>query len=282
MANIGQINISPADFSLDRKAFSDVIWQQAKGIWPENDLSRIKRALSYWSGDVQPNAHFEQDTKGFYLPDIPDEPWLNPYHYEASSILLENYQDILREATSLIDGSIQAPPYGLADDAPANSAPTPGRPKNWKEWRLASMNKLIDARCEKFPATTSALQKIFEQTPFLMSAKFMILGSGEETLLHSDFNNIFVNIWLNLIAPPNSCFLEMRGKACRPEPGTILAFNHSYLHKAYNHGSCDRVILCISHFHHNLTSVEQEVFSLLTPVFRNYVELNSDDVLQTA
>ena len=230
--------------------------------WPESELKRVRVALDVWSGKAKPAAHAHQKAAGCFIPDLKDEPWLLPTRLAFSSLLSENYAAIREEARQILDGHIVAPPYGLADDAPADALPKSGNPAGWNEWRLYRSGHFCEERCKFFPTTTSTIKKILNHTPFMMNAVFLIMEPGEFLPTHYDPNNIFVNIWLPLEAP-EGCYLTVAGITSHPVPGELLVFNHSYLHSAGNKGTTKRIVLSLSVLHPDLSIVEQEVIKIL-------------------
>jgi aspartate beta-hydroxylase len=254
----------------EREALVDTLAGELRERWPESCLSRILAGLEIWCYRECAQPYPRQQAYGFYLPGLPDKPWIDPDTISFTRQLKDKYPVIRDEALQLIDGSLRAPPYGVADDAPADTPTTPGRPEGWLEWRIATRGRLIDQRCERFPKTTQLVRELLDSTPYLMNAIFMVLKPGSELKPHADFNNTFVNVWLGIESPPN-CALEVAGIAQTPVGGSVLAFNHSYEHVSWNRDVRDRIVFSISTLHPDLDSDEQAAAALIIPRLESHV-----------
>jgi aspartyl/asparaginyl beta-hydroxylase (cupin superfamily) len=230
--------------------------------WPDDELTRVSMAVDVLSGKMPASVHPYQQAKGIYLPGLSYKPWLNPFEFPFVKLLQANYPAIREEVRQLMDGRLNAPPYGLANDAAPDAAPKPGNPAGWYEWRLYRAGEFCEDRCAYFPCTRSTIAQILEHSPFMMNAIFLILEPGECLAPHCDSSNVFVNIWLPLEVP-DGCSLTVAGVTLQPKSGELLAFNHSYLHSADNRGSTKRIVLALSVFNPELTSAECEVLKSL-------------------
>lgn len=245
-----------------RRELAQNAFKQAEAFWPSEELGRVREALDAWSGQKEFSAHPMQRAAGFFIPSLKNEPWLDLSQFAFMGLLHDAYPAIRDEVMQFMDGRVQAPPYGLADDAPPDAMPKQGNPAGWSEWRLYRTGEFCEARCAPFPNTRKLIERILDSEAFMMNAVFLILEPGACLAPHYDRNNIFVNVWLPLVAP-EECYLTVAGKTFRPAPGVPLGFNHSYLHEAGNKGDSRRVVLSLSVFHPELTPVEREVIKLL-------------------
>jgi hypothetical protein len=245
------------------------VLEVAKGKFPEADLSRLKYAAEVWAGVRGAKGHPGQVAKGFFMPGLPNEPWVDPKRFPFADVLEDRYVAIKKECQALVDGTLAPPPYGLEDRATGDDPPRPGNPEQWREWRLFRAGLLDEERATHFASTVGAIREILKHTPFVMNATFLIMKPGGVLAPHSDFNNIFVNIWLPLMTP-RSCFLTVAGIQRKPRAGKLLAFNHSFIHSAGNPGPTDRIVLSLSVLHPDLSDSERCAIAHAAPLFNGF------------
>ena len=255
-----------AEETCEREKLVDQLKIDLQERWRGANLDRVFDGLDIWCRRATARPFPGQRAYGFYLPGLPDKPWVDPNELAFAPKLKSKYEQIRCEAMQLIDGRISAPPYGVSDDAPADT-PTTG----WLEWRLAVRGRFVERRCERFPITTGIIAEIASSTPYLMNAIFMILKPSSALKLHADFNNMFVNLWLGIEAPLN-CGLEVAGVTRRPAPGEMLAFNHSYEHVSWNNGATDRIVFSISVLHPDLSDDERVIAAFIIPQLEGHVK----------
>lgn len=253
----------------DRERLVSELWDEIRFRWREHDLSRVRSSLDIWSYRETAHPYLNQEAKGFYVPGLPDEAWLDPELLPFTRLVRDAYPDMQREAEQFVDGRISAPPYGLPNDAIAETPPTPGRPAGWLEWRFAAQGTLIPTRCNDFPVSAKIAKQILEQWT-TKNIILMILLPGARTNVHSDFNNVFVNLWMGLIVP-EECGLTVAGETRVPHAGECFVFNHSYVHLSYNDSAHMRVVFSVSALHPRLTNHEREIAKFLLPHLERYV-----------
>ncbi len=259
----------------EREQLIDRLWLEIQSKWRRQDLRRVQAALDIWCYRRTAHPYAGQEAKGFYIPDLPDEPWIDPGVFPFTEPVGRAFPEIARETAKFIDGRLCAPPYGLAADALADAPPANGRPVGWREWRLASRGNLIDARCADFPATARVVRRILDLAPATMNVTFMILLPGCELKAHCDFNNAFVNVWMALFAPED-CAIVVAGQRRVPRSGEFLAFNHSYQHESWNRWKSPRVVFSVSALHPRLTPYEAEIAAYLMPYLGGISTPNHD------
>jgi aspartate beta-hydroxylase len=252
-----------------REQLVDALWMEIKVRWGRFDLRRVKAGLDIWSFRKSASPRPRQAAKGFFLPDIIDGPWFDPQLFVYTPLLKESFSSIRDEAKQLLKGTISAPPYGLAEDASAQTPPSNDRPVGWREWRFVWRNRLVESRCAEFPKTAQVLKEVMTRSSFLMNAIFMIMQPGSELKRHCDASNVFANLWLGIFVPEN-CALEVVGQRRVPQPGQCLAFNHSYEHASWNFGATDRIVLSISTINPTLRTYEQEIVAWIIPRLEYY------------
>jgi aspartyl/asparaginyl beta-hydroxylase (cupin superfamily) len=258
----------PAD-AADRARLADQLWSEIRSRWGAHDLARVRDSLDIWSYRKTAEPYPNQEAKGFYVPGLPDEPWLDPDILPFTPLVREAFPDMQREAARFVDGRISAPPYGLPDDAPADTPHTPGRPAGWLEWRFAARGVLIPNRCKDFPASAEVARRIVEQWT-TKNINLMILFPGVRTNVHCDYNNAFANLWMGLMVP-DGCGLTVAGETRVPYPGHCFLFNHSYEHISYNDSPHMRIVFSVSALHPRLSDCEREVAKFLLPHLERHV-----------
>ncbi|RVQ56045.1 aspartyl/asparaginyl beta-hydroxylase domain-containing protein [Sinorhizobium meliloti] len=260
--------ILPAD-APDRARLVDQLWGEIRSRWGTYNLARVRDSLDIWSYRKTAKPYANQEAKGFYVPGLPDEPWLDPEILPFTQLVREAFPEMKREAARFVDGRMSAPPFGLPDDAPADAPPNPGFPAGWLEWRFAARGALIPDRCKDFPASAEVARQILEKWT-IKNITLLMLLPGARRDVHCDFNNSFVNLQMGLIVP-EGCGLTVAGETRVHRPGHCFLFNHAYAHDAYNNSPHMRIVFSVSALHPRLADHEREIARFLLPHIERHI-----------
>mmetsp|Transcript_7307 Transcript_7307/g.12744 ORF Transcript_7307/g.12744 Transcript_7307/m.12744 type:complete len:364 (+) Transcript_7307:226-1317(+) len=189
-------------------------------------------------------AGLEEAEQEDLAPRYPD--WKE--HYPELQLLLDNIEDIKEELDALMTGRWTPwPEQSLYKAVDQNG--------DWKviplmhtfpAWNPAR-TRLIESNVAACPRTMDLLQ----QLPGLRTALFSRLGPKTRLSYHqgwADLSNHVIRIHLPLVMPnqrdfPNSCGMVVEDEIKFHQPGELLAFDDSKLHKAFNASDEERVLL---------------------------------------
>lgn len=254
-------SVVPAD-APGRQQLADEVAREIRSRWSGLDLDRVMGGLDIWCHRTRSELLPGQRAIGFYMPGLAATPWIDPARYACAQMVREAYPAIREETARFMDGRLVAPPHGLPDDAPGDAAALPTRPEGWREWRMAHRGRLIEPRLREFPETTRLLKQVLEVSPFLVNALFLTMRPGTVLGRHVDPVNAWSDLWLGLHVPEGAA-IEVNGEERVPEEGGLLAFDHSFIHSAWNRGSRDRVVMSLLLPHPDLRDYECEIAGFL-------------------
>lgn len=228
-----------------------------------NRLGRIIGLFNVWSGAQTPNLRPMQLAKNdVFMPGLEmDVPWLENSIFPVAAMMKEQFCD-LRDEVRRLQSLQLLTPYGVEQERPARSQAPPG----WKMYQLLENSRLNDEKSQYAPVAASIARSALAEHSYVSQVAYLELGPGEELEEHVDYANFLVSCHLGLIIPEN-CGLKVAGEDREWIEGECLAFNNSYLHSAYNHGSSTRVVLAIHALHPCLSRDEKEALKFVLQSF---------------
>jgi aspartyl/asparaginyl beta-hydroxylase (cupin superfamily) len=116
--------------------------------------------------------------------------------------------------------------------------------------------------CARCPATASLIGAIRARHGYVNQCTFLVLEPDTVLPDHIDPHNYLVSLQLPVIVPEHAG-LRVGGESRPYEPGRCLAFDNSFMHRAWNHGDRRRVVLAIHTFHPDMTAIEVQAMALL-------------------
>lgn len=130
---------------------------------------------------------------------------------------------------------------------------------NWTALDLYRDGQRNNAIADHFVQTLSVLGNAplygLGEMPF--EVFFSVLKAGQHISPHYGLSNHSLTVHLPIIAPPN-CELAVAGESRPWEPGTLMAFDDTFLHEAVNRSEEDRVVLIFSTWHPDLSNAERQ------------------------
>jgi aspartyl/asparaginyl beta-hydroxylase (cupin superfamily) len=211
-------------------------------------LRRIRGLLEVWSGRRAHWVRPYQRVHGLFLPGLKTTPWLDPRRFPFASSLEGAAPTIAKELNALSEGEFTE--YG--------GLGLPG----WREFTLCKQNKEDRDKCARCPVTASLIATVQRSHVYVNQFTFLCLEPNTTLADHADPNNYLVSVHLPLVVPPRSG-LSVAGDARSYVTAKCLAFDNSFLHRAWNHGRRRRIILAVQTFHPDLTDTEMHVLAML-------------------
>jgi aspartate beta-hydroxylase len=227
-------------------------------------LRRVDRALTGYlrEWDATP-ADPMQRPRFFHFPDLPAEPFLDPYLQPWAHQLHAAFADIRDEALSLIPDR-----HGLEDFVKVREGDRIGNylggvQPAWEAfffYRHGERYHENHARCPRTSAVLESLDlcRIPGQTPEIC---FSVLRPGTHILPHHGVTNTRTVMHLPLVVPePCALHLVDRGVHHWRE-GELVMFDDTFLHEAWNRSDSVRIILLMDCWNPHLTAVEREAMT---------------------
>lgn len=248
--------------------FHDALATLAR-LHPPGALVRIERALRSYLGEavVQP-AHPRQRPIVLYIPDLPDQPFMDPMLQPWAPRLLQAFPAMREEALATL-----ARDSGLEDFVRLKPGDTMerflgGRQPAWEAFFFYRHGERYDANHALCPRTSAALESIdlFRVPGQAPEILFSVLRPGTHILPHHGITNARSVMHLPLLVPPG-CALNLVDVGERSwQEGELGLFDDTYLHEAWNRSDAIRVILLMDCWNPHLTAPEREGVLLLTQI----------------
>lgn len=236
---------------------------------PGASLQRMERALRGYLGDIEVKTrHPRQKALVLYIPDLPDEPFMDPLLHSWATTLQRAFPAIRREAMAMLargadfEDFVQPKPGDSIDRFLAGHAPA------WEALFFYRHGVRYDETHALCPDTSAALESIelFRVPGQAPEILFSVLKPGTHILPHHGICNARSVMHLPLLVPPG-CALNLVDVGQRSwQEGELGLFDDTYLHEAWNRSDAPRVILLMDCWNPHLTPVEKAAVLRITQV----------------
>lgn len=230
-------------------------------------LARVDRALSAHlrESDGRPTDP-RQRPRFFYFPELPSQPYLDPYAQPWARVVEDAYPAIrdeaiglLREQSGPFEDFIRVRPGDRIDNYLGGVNPA------WEAFFFYRHGSRYDANHARCPVTSRVLDSvelchIADHAPEIC---FSILKPGTHLLPHHGVTNVRVVMHLPLVVPAH-CALNLVGVGEHHwREGELMMFDDTYRHEAWNRSDDIRVILLLDCWNPTLTDVERQAMTKL-------------------
>jgi aspartate beta-hydroxylase len=237
--------------------------EEAKRAEPAADFSRVSGAV--WRPIFAPGASERRRPAFFYVPQLPDAPWLEPERFDWATDLEAAAPELAKEVAGSLDLDADGLPYIGKQEESETWRSLAGR-TDWSAvhfWNDALPNERALAR---FPKVRAALERL----PLVTSggtpveAFLSILKPRTRIPPHFGNANHRLTVHLPLIVPAG-CGVEVAGEARETRFGRLMIFDDSYEHSAWNDSEAARIVLIFEIWHPALSAAERSaVASMLS------------------
>jgi aspartate beta-hydroxylase len=234
---------------------------------PAGAMRRIERAVRGYLGelDLKP-AHPRQRPIVLYIPDLPDEPFMDPFLHPWAPRLQQAFPDIRQEAMGLLAAEVGLEDFVALKPGDSMERYLGGRAPAWEAFFFYRHGRRYDENHARCPLTSAALESIelFRVPGQAPEILFSVLRPGTHILPHHGICNARSVMHLPLLVPPD-CALQLVDAGTHAwVEGQLVMFDDTYLHEAWNRSSSIRVILLMDCWNPHLTAPEREAVVRLT------------------
>lgn len=229
--------------------------EEARRVEPGADFSRVSGAV--WRPIFAPGASERRRPAFFYVPQLPDAPWLEPETFDWAADLEAAAPELAKEVAGSLDVDADGLPYIGKHEVSETWRSLAGR-TNWSAlhfWNDALPNERALAR---FPKMRAALERL----PLVT-----LRGAPDEAFLsilkprtrippHFGNANHRLTVHLPLIVPAG-CGVKVGGEARETRFGRLMIFDDSYEHSAWNDSEAARIVLIFEIWHPALSAAER-------------------------
>ena len=237
-------------------------YEDVRGEYGGDALKRLDRALTGYlrDWDATPTDP-RQRPKFFFFPDIPNQPYHDPYLQPWAELLQSAFPVIREEALGLLrehgpfQNFIEFKEGDPVDEVLSGEAERP----TWEAFFFYRHGERFDANHQRCPKTSAVLEsielcRVEDQAPEVL---FSILRPGTHIMPHHGVTNTRLVMHLPLVVPPD-CALNLVGAGeHRWKEGELVMFDDTYLHEAWNRSQEPRVIVLMDCWNPHLTAVEK-------------------------
>jgi aspartate beta-hydroxylase len=235
---------------------------------------RLRAYVASLLGEPPDYADLLQRPARGYLPGLAARPFFEPDRLPGLTALEASWQVVREELQALLDsapGTLE--PYVGADLAmPAGWDHLKGR-RDWASLHLWSQGRRQDANCARFPRTAALMEslplaRIASSSPEVF---FSILEPGAHIPPHFGITNVKLATHLALDVP-EGCAIRVGDQTRTWREGRCLAFDDSFEHEAWNHGSRRRAVLIFDVWHPGLSAAERTAVARLGEADQAFAE----------
>jgi aspartate beta-hydroxylase len=249
-----------------RRARIEGVLEPLRAEFGASELRRVDRCLRMYLGEEAisyPDAR--QRPSFLYFPDLPatayldraSMPWIADF--EASGAAIH------AELLALLPAARGRERVFTTDELEReNLRGMDHSPPSWSGYYLYRYGLRREDNCSACPATALAiggvpLARIRDHAPEVL---FSVFTPGTHLLPHRGVTNTRVVAHLPLIIPAD-CALRVGGEIHLWQPGTVVVFDDTYEHEAWNRSDTTRVVLIFDVWNPWLTHAERAAVSRL-------------------
>jgi aspartate beta-hydroxylase len=251
-----------------RGVFFDALESSARE-HPGASLQRIERAVRGYLGETPVKTrHPRQKALALYIPDLPDEPFMDPFLHPWAGTLQRAFPDIRREALAMLARDSGFEDFVRLKQGDSMERYLSGRAPAWEAlffYRHGVRHDETHALCPNTSAVLESIElfRVPGQAPEIL---FSVLKPGTHILPHHGICNARSVMHLPLLVPPG-CALNLVDVGQRSwQEGELGLFDDTYLHEAWNRSDSIRVILLMDCWNPHLTPVEKAAVVRITQV----------------
>jgi aspartyl/asparaginyl beta-hydroxylase (cupin superfamily) len=230
--------------------------EEAKRAEPAADFSRVSRAV--WRPIFGPGVAERRRPSFFYVPQLADEPWLEPERFDWAADLQAAAPELAKEVAGSLDLDADGLPYIGEHELSETWRSLAGR-KDWSAvhfWSDALPNERALARFPKVRAALERLPLVTLGSTTPVEAFLSILKPRTRIPPHFGLANYRLTVHLPLIVPAG-CGVAVAGEARETRFGRLMIFDDSYEHRAWNDSEAARIVLIFEIWHPALSAAER-------------------------
>lgn len=221
------------------------------------DLGRVRNSV--WTLTHNAPIRFRTELQKpmiFYMPDLPASTAVSNDRLPWVPSLESAWEEIRSEYESAVENRTEMSPYVPAHTRSPEWAKLRGN-LDWSSIHLFQSAQRTPF-ADSFPRTVEALSEAdlvkIDGTP--LEVFFSRLKPGAHIPPHYGLTNTRLTTHLPLVVP-DSCAIRVGEDVYEWHEGTIIAFDDSYQHEAWNRSSTDRVVLIFEVHHPDLSAEER-------------------------
>ncbi len=223
---------------------------------PAADLHRVSRAL--WRPIFATGVPERRRPTFFYVPQLADEPWLEPERFDWAADLEAVAPELAKEVAGSLDLDADGLPYIGKHEVSETWRSLAGR-SDWSAvhfWSDALPNERALARFAKVRAALERLPLVTLEGAVPVEAFLSILKPRTRIPPHFGLANYRLTVHLPLIVPAG-CGVAVAGEARETRSGRLMIFDDSYEHSAWNDSEAARIVLIFEIWHPALSAAER-------------------------
>jgi aspartate beta-hydroxylase len=230
-----------------------------------DSMQRVDKSLRvYFKEETALLPESGQRPSFFHFPDIPVSPYLSRDLFPWIDAFKAETSDIRRELLSLLPGSDGREPVFGSTALEADHLRGLEQPPTWNGYYFYRHGERRNDNCDRCSRTAAALDtlplcRIRGHGPEVL---FSVFTPGTHLLPHRGVTNIRVVAHLPLIVPEN-CQLVVGGKPHRWQEGSVVVFDDTYEHEAWNRSGETRVVLIFDLWSPYLSEAERAALTVL-------------------
>jgi aspartate beta-hydroxylase len=221
--------------------------------------ARVAHALDLLLGKRK--VYLQQPTQ-FFFPEFPQVQFYDRTAFPWAALLEAETRNIRFELQAVLTNKTGIVPYKGPDGARTGTALSDPR---WSVFYLVQDGREIRENSSQCPMTMAALQNVplFRVPDSAPTIMFSLLQPGVRILPHHGLTNTRLICHLPLIVPPNCGSLRVGNEARHWQEGTLLAFDDTIEHEAWNSSSELRAVLIFDIWRPELTQIERDLVSTM-------------------
>lgn len=230
--------------------------EEAKRAEPAADFSRVSRAV--WRPIFAPGVPERRRPAFFYVPQLADEPWLEPPRFDWAADLEAAAPELAKEVAGSLDLDADGLPYIGKHELSETWRSLAGS-TDWSAVHFWSDGLPNERALARFPKVRAALERLPLVTlggAVPIEAFLSILKPRTRIPPHFGLANYRLTVHLPLIVPAG-CGVAVAGEARETRFGRLMIFDDSYEHRAWNDSEAARIVLIFEIWHPALSAAER-------------------------
>jgi aspartyl/asparaginyl beta-hydroxylase (cupin superfamily) len=236
-------------------------------------LSRIEDMIRIRAGMLVATPAPLQRTHMIHIPRLDSHPWHQAEAFPWHDRIKELIPSVRAELDLLLERGVSQPyvsafdwlrhgvPAAAQGGAPRAVPTWPATAEDWSVFFLYRHGRWLEPNARWWPSA----RQLIELTPFSPGEGLCsIIRPNGRIQFHSSGCNAVLTCHLPLVVP-EGCALQVGLEARRWTENRIIAFEDSYLHRAWNDSSEPRICLIWEIWHPGLTDLEVAALELLYP-----------------
>ncbi len=229
---------------------------------------RFREALDILSGE---KPMFVQQPTNFYYPGLPQNPFFDPAGFGWAASMEAAAPAIRAELEAVLGAETGLEPYVKAEDGRPNRGHALLGDPRWSAYHLFDGGEWHADHAARCPATMAALSRVPMPRIGIRSpsAFFSVLRPHTHIPAHNGMLNTRLICHLPLIVPAD-CRLRVGNEIRTVESGTLMIFDDSIEHEAWNDSDETRTVLIFEIWRPELSAQEQIALTALFEASGSY------------